>query len=398
MKSSKTSSIPETNDTSDQIIEQAASSARSDLAKYVFDTKNRANFNKLFAAKSPVTLIHELNTIKITPDQFRQFQIFTENQNEYAELFDLPPTEWLDILIKEKINGEDLAALIGSTEMLEGAVSGILNLIEEKVSDPVKKVKIYFYLNHSADATDNEIKAFFEKVGFKDASIFPLHHILHNVREQSGDGTRPATEGILRIQPADAEVPDNKARLQAALRILHACVDNHYNKALIQLTPTARINLQIEQDAFLAKQLDRVTANKVNQELNGELSARNIPEEHLRHIPLTFDLPDSMGSLFNREVMTSTRPAFYISRAPHSSFMIIHELSSIPAAPREQKHATRPVTVTGNDPDLEEAQLQHVLDDVELQRAIQLSYDSTREPVSTRQPELKEHRSNHLRR
>lgn len=363
-------------------IEKAAQSATSNLAMYVFDNKNRSYFDKLLATKSPAKLVLELNKINPNPDKFKQFQIFTSHQNEYAELFDLPPAQWMTILLEEKINGDDLAALIGSSDMFEGAVSGRLNEIEEKIADPIKKAKIFFYLNHSPNATPEEINAFFKKIGFEDDGILFLHHILHNVFESSNNEdlisttTRFATEGILRIRPVGSDVTpekkaeielDNKARVKAALRILQACVDNHYNKALKQLSDAERIIMQLENDEFLANQLNTTTPRHLPAQSSQGTSNMTIADLENRS-----DLQNVINSLIANGFVTTARPnahlhhdsSFNVSLINSSSIIIIRGLS---ASISEQKDNNR------HEPNQMEYQSD---DDMALQNAIAESLKS----------------------
>lgn len=336
-------------------IQKAAKSATSNLAVYIFKKENHANFAKLFAAISPEELVLKLNKINMQDAHFKLFKSHTSHQEEYAELFDLPPLQWLAILTEEIIHGEDLTALIASSDI--GAVSGMLSNIEE-LPDPVKKAKILFFLNHSTHATDREIKAFFDKIGFMNESILPLYFILHNVRTTSEGFTRPATEAILRIHATNRTEPENQARVKAALRIMHECLDNHYKKALMQLSEAERIKIQIEHDQLLAKQLDpdAKAAKKLSQQLNGELSFRDtFNQDSKNEEPSTFN---STRIIFFAPISTLPNGRIWPSFTPQTTFFQFASIRPI----YDQKH-TSPTERYDND----------AFYDPDLQKAIELS-------------------------
>lgn len=293
-----------------KLIAAHAKEAKSALAKFVFDANNIEKIGALFTIKPPNELIADLNKQNISNELLNQLNILSSNQKEYSYLFKLSPDKWFSILTQEKTEAEDLIALIGSPEYVEGAITCILSEINE-LPEMLDRARAFNYILNSKSETDLQIQDFVYTLQLPAQSLeqfkinfLHLHHILHNVREPVvHEGpfqsvlARPATAGILRINPpeppSDDLKPDeraltekknketvkkNEARIKAALRIMKECVNYLLDRTVAKLTQEELRNFQDEQSELYARQLDEEMAKELNQQEHGELSARSIPE------------------------------------------------------------------------------------------------------------------------
>jgi len=351
-----------------KLIDIGANDAKSTVAKFVFNPNNIEKTGALLTVKRPKELVAQLNKENISKEQLDQLNIISSNQREYASLFKLPAEKWFDILIHEKIESEDLLALIGSSDVLEGAISGALNEIKE-FPTILDRARVLYYLTISKDDSDLQIKSFLQTLHLPKTTIesfqntfLHLHHILHNVREPLvHEGpfqtvlARPATEGILRIHPPEPLADDlkpevkaalekkneqtiknNEARINAALRIMKECVTNMLDKTVRKLSTVELKKFQEEQSELYAKQLDEEAAKQLNQLEHGELSARSVPESKMpigshQLIFISGDQGADTFEMLFREI--SRDPSLFLSRMDLDNIAAEEQVSAPSPAP-----------------------------------------------------------------
>jgi len=261
----------------------------SNLAKYIFDLENLVKFKDLIESMPKPKLLLQLNSLQVTKKQIDQLKLYIDKQDEYPEIFKLNPAIWLDILLNEKLIGNDMAALFCSTEIVDGAVSGIISAIND-IEDNAIKADAYFFLNNSIESSDKEIRNYLRTIKFPkdcEASYLSLHHIMHNVTEphvydDGTQGTKAAAESILRISDPKSDI--DSARLKGALRIIKECVNNNFMKVMNSLPQDKLSKIKIKHEKFLNEQQDLLYARKLNKELNGDLSLRDQPYESFNYI------------------------------------------------------------------------------------------------------------------
>lgn len=196
-----------------KLIAEGQAKATSNLAKFVFNPDNLEKISCVLTIKSPQELVKDLNKINISQATLEQLNVITSNQHEYLSLFKLPVEKWFKILIEENIQTEDLLALIGSGEVLEGAASGMINEIN-LLKNPKDRAWAFYYLNNSKKDNKEDILAFLSTLhlpedkevakAFQD-SFISLHKIVNNtiVETKHFDGTvlkSKAMEDLIRLK------------------------------------------------------------------------------------------------------------------------------------------------------------------------------------------------------
>lgn len=328
------------------LIDKGKDEAKTTLAKFVFNPDNREKIKALFTTKSPLLLVHELNEMKdIDQSKLDQLNVIISNQKDYDLLFKLPPEKWLQILIQEKTETQDLIALIGSGKAFDGAVSGILNAIDE-LKDPLDKARIFHYLNNSAKDKKAAINKFLstlnspkENIESFKTSFHQLHRILHKNKETFGfgDGSsikRSPIGGLLCIKQPEPPsfdlkpeeiialekkneniIKNNAARIKAALRIIRECISDKFNKAVLQLNKTQLKTLQDEQSELLVKQM--TTKNNDNED---ELEPQDFPQA----IEAPFATPAELKREYLRAMLVFLLEAEERDAIPSAAPVIMH--------------------------------------------------------------------------
>ena len=91
-----------------EFIESAQNEARSELAKFIFDPKNRDPFNKILAWKPPGKLVAELNAESYPQEDLNELKAITLDWKKHRELFALPPEKLLGLILKKGLLQENL--------------------------------------------------------------------------------------------------------------------------------------------------------------------------------------------------------------------------------------------------------------------------------------------------
>ena len=143
-------------------IETAHNEAKSNLAKFIFDPKNRMAFEKILQCKPLTKLVAELNSKQYPKDDFNELESITAEWKNHLVLFALPPEKLLDIIRKGGLEKENLTLI---RPLLEE--KGVFNTLFKnilQVEDLHERGKLFFVLANSSDMHEREILHFLSSI------------------------------------------------------------------------------------------------------------------------------------------------------------------------------------------------------------------------------------------
>lgn len=294
-------------------IESAQKEAKSDLAKFIFDPKNREAFYKILNFKPASRLVAELNAESHYPqDDLNELKTITADWKIHRELFALPPEKILDIILKRGLLQENLNLIRPLLEE-KGAFNNLFRNIL-RIDDLHEQAKLFHRLANSSEMHEREIKHFLYTIRtpinnfqFKEQYLRCYSLLKKTNRNNS---TQPPIETLLNYQSRNSndetvnELVDQQ--INAAQTILKEWINILLKQTLIKLMKSVDLKptSNVTQFVFDPKNLEKMAAIIVSEPLEKllpKLNSLNVSKEKLDQLnifssnqndyPLLFKIP-----------------------------------------------------------------------------------------------------------